>query len=62
LVTYGLQILGVPMGSQDFATHFLGEVLFRYMAPINDLLLLGDAQVDLGILLLCVACRPSYLT
>jgi hypothetical protein len=27
LVTSGLCILGVPMGSQDFATHFLDEVL-----------------------------------
>jgi hypothetical protein len=27
LVTNGLHILGVPMGSQDFVTHFLDEVL-----------------------------------
>jgi hypothetical protein len=27
LLTNGLHILGVPMGSQDFATHFLDEVL-----------------------------------
>jgi len=28
LVTNGLRILGVPMGSQDFTTHFLNEILF----------------------------------
>jgi len=27
LVTYGLCILGVLMGSQDFVTHFLDEAL-----------------------------------
>jgi hypothetical protein len=43
LVTYGLWILGVPMGSQDFATHLLDEVLSQDMAHIDDLLLMGDA-------------------
>jgi hypothetical protein len=42
LVTYGLRILGVPMGVQDFATHFLDEALFHNVAHIDDLLLLGD--------------------
>jgi hypothetical protein len=28
LVTYGLHILGVQMGSQNFVMHFLNEVLF----------------------------------
>jgi hypothetical protein len=50
------------MGSQDFAMHFLDEVLFQNMAHIDDLPLLGDTQVALGILSSCVICRPSYLT
>jgi hypothetical protein len=29
LVTNGLCILSVPMGSQDFAMHFLDEIYFR---------------------------------
>jgi hypothetical protein len=40
---HGLRILGVPMGFQDFATHFLDEALFQDVAHINNLLLLGDA-------------------
>jgi hypothetical protein len=44
------------MGSQDFATHFLDEVLFKDVAHINDLPLLGDVQVALGILFSCVVC------
>jgi hypothetical protein len=28
LITYGLHILGVPMGFQDFAQQFLDETLF----------------------------------
>jgi hypothetical protein len=32
------------------------------MAHINDLPLLGNAQVVLGIVFSCVICRPSYLT
>jgi len=55
LVTNGLRILGVPMGSQDFAMHFLDEVLFQDVAHIDDLPFLGDAQVALGILSSCVA-------
>ncbi len=43
LVTYGLCILGVLMGSQDFATHFLDEILSQNVAQINNLPLLGDA-------------------
>jgi hypothetical protein len=62
LVTYGLCILGVPMSSQDFATHFLNEALSQNMAHIDDLPLLGDAQVVLGISSSCVVCRPSYFT
>ncbi len=54
--------LGVPMGFQDFATHLLYEVLSQDVAHINDLLLMGDAQVALGILSSCVARQPSYLT
>jgi hypothetical protein len=43
------------MGFQDFATHFLDETLFQDMAHIDDLPLLRDAQVALGILSSCVA-------
>jgi hypothetical protein len=43
LVTYGLCILGVPMGFQDFATHFLDKALFHNVAHIDDLPLMGDA-------------------
>jgi hypothetical protein len=38
------------MGSKDFATHFLNEVLFQDMAHINDLPLQRDTQVVLSIL------------
>jgi hypothetical protein len=55
-------ILSVPVGFQDFATHFLDDVLFQDVAHIDDLLLLGDAQVALGILASCVTYLPSYLT
>jgi hypothetical protein len=37
------------MGFQDFVTHFLDEALSQNMAHINDLLLLGNTQVVLGI-------------
>jgi len=50
------------MSSQDFVTHFLDEVLFQNMMHIDDFLLLGDAQVALGILFSCVICQPFYLT
>jgi hypothetical protein len=62
LVSNGLYILGVPMGTQNFTTHFLDEVLFQNVVYINDLLLLGDAQVVLGILSSCVIRQPFYLT
>ncbi len=42
LVTYGLHIFGVPMGFQDFAMHFLDEVLSHDVAHIENLHLLGD--------------------
>jgi hypothetical protein len=54
LVIDGLCILGVQMGSQDFATHFLDEVLSQDVAHINDLPLLKDTQIILGILPSCV--------
>jgi len=52
----------VPVGSHDFATHFLDEFLSQNVAHIDDILLLGNAQVVLNILSLCVVHRPSYLT
>jgi len=54
LVIDGLCILGVPMGSQGFAMNFLDEVLFQDVTHINDLPLLGDIRVTLGILSSCV--------
>jgi hypothetical protein len=62
LVTNGLCILGVPTGFQDFPMHFLDEVLSQDVTHIDNLLLLGDTHVTLGILYLCVACQPSYFT
>jgi len=62
LVTNGLHILDELVSSQNFATHFLDQVLSYDMMHINDLPLLGNAQVDLGILFSCVTRRPSYLT
>ncbi len=56
MVTYGLHILGVLMGFQDFAMHFWDEALFQDMVHIDDLLPLRDAQVVLGILSSCVVC------
>jgi len=35
LVTYGLCILGVLMGFQDFATHFFDEVLSQNVVHID---------------------------
>jgi len=52
----------VSRGSQDFATHFLDEVLFQDMARIDDLPFLRNVLVALGILFSCIACRPSYFT
>jgi len=43
LVINGLCILGVLIDSQDFAMHFLDEVLSQDMVHINDLPLLGNA-------------------
>jgi hypothetical protein len=48
--------------SQDFVMHILDEVFSQDMVHIDDLPLLGDAQVALGILFSCVTSRPSYLT
>jgi hypothetical protein len=42
--------------------HFLDEALSLEVAHIDDLLLLGHAQVGLGILSSCVVRRPFYLT
>jgi hypothetical protein len=50
------------VGFHDFATHFLDEVLSQNVAHIDDLLLLGNTQVALGILSSCVIHQPSYLT
>jgi hypothetical protein len=36
------------MGSHDFITHFLDEVLFQEVAHIDDLLFLGDTHVALA--------------
>jgi hypothetical protein len=62
LVTYGLRILGVLVGFQDFATHFLDETLSLNVANIDDFLFLENAWVALGILSSCVICRPYYFT
>ncbi len=56
MVIDGLRIFGVLVGSQDFATHFLDEVLFQDVTHIDDFPLMGDAQVALGILCSCVLC------
>jgi len=45
----------VPIGSQGFVTFLLDEILSQDMAHINDLLILGSAQVALGILFSFVA-------
>jgi hypothetical protein len=56
LVKDGLRILGVLVGSQDFATHLLDEVLSQDMVHVDDLPLLGDTHVALGIFFSCVTC------
>ncbi len=43
LIIDGLCILGVPMGFQEFVTHFLDEVIFEDVVHIDDIPLLGDA-------------------
>jgi hypothetical protein len=52
----------VLVGFQDFAMHFLDEALSQDVTHIDDLLLLGDTHVTLGILYSCVTYQPSYLT
>jgi hypothetical protein len=52
----------VLVGSQDFAMYFWDEVLSQDMAHIDDLPLMGDTHVTVGILSSCVACRPFNLT
>jgi len=42
--------------------HFLDEVSFLDLAHINDLYLLRDTHVALGIMFSCVTHRPSYFT
>jgi hypothetical protein len=42
--------------------HFLDEALFQNVSHIDDISLLGDTQVALGILFSYVVCQPSYLT
>jgi len=50
------------MSFQNFATHFLDEALFQDVVHIDDLLLLGDTHIALGILTSCVTHKPLYLT
>jgi len=54
--------LGVPIGFQGFVTFFLDEILSQDVVHINDLLILGNAQIALGILFSFVTRQPSYLT
>jgi hypothetical protein len=54
LVINGFHILDVFVSFQDFATHFLDEILSQDVVHIDDLFFLGDAQVTLGILSSCV--------
>jgi hypothetical protein len=42
--------------------HFLDEALFQDVAHIDDILVLGNTQVVLGILFSCVIRQPFYLT
>jgi hypothetical protein len=55
-------MLGVLMGSQNFAMHLLNEALSQDVVHVDDLPLLGDAHVALGIMFSCVTHQPSYLT
>jgi hypothetical protein len=61
LVIDGLCILGVLVGFQNFVTYFLDKILSQDAVHINDLFLLGNTQVALGILFSCVVCQLSYL-
>ncbi len=47
---------GCANGLSGLCHDFLDEDLFQNMMHINNLLLLGDAQVVLGILSSCVIC------
>jgi len=47
---------------QNFLTHILDETLFQNITHIDDLSLLKDTQVALGILSLCVTCWLSSFT
>jgi hypothetical protein len=49
------------MGSEDFVTHFLNEVLFQDVVHIDDIIILRNTQIALGILFSCVTNRPCYL-
>jgi hypothetical protein len=62
IITIGLCILGVPLGSQDFATHFLDEDLFQDVVHIDDFPFLGNAHFALGIMFSCVVHQPFYFT
>ncbi len=61
MVIDGLRILGVLMGSEDFATHFLDEVLSHDLTHINDLHFMGNVHVVLNILSSYVVRQPFYL-
>ncbi len=50
------------MGFQDFATHFLDEVLSQDVVHIDNFPFLINVQVTLGIFSSCVVHRPFYLT
>jgi hypothetical protein len=52
----------VLMGSQDFSMHLLDEALSQDMEHFDDIPLLRNACIVLGILFSCVACQPSYFT
>ncbi len=62
MVTDGLWILGVLVVFQDFAMHFLDEVLFQDMGQIDDLPFLGNVKVVLGILSSCIVHQHFYFT
>jgi hypothetical protein len=53
---------GCASGISGLYLHFLDEVLFQNMAQIDDLFLLRDAQVALGILSSSVVRQHFYLT
>jgi hypothetical protein len=53
---------GFANGFLGLATHFLDEALFQDVMHVDNLPLLGNAHIVLGILFSCVVCRPSYFT